>query len=710
MSTADIIGRINRLQRSMLFKIIASCVVVALTIAALIYYGVEQSRTFDQSKDGVQVMVTPGATPTSGLDAEGVRRREAAREAIEADTQYLNDLLAKQADWGGVAVVGCLVAGIVLCFIWIGLGAVAPVLLGLVALIAWRLKLFGGQNVGFEELSRFDVFLLFVAGMAVLAASFLTMMELLKVLFSYSHPIFAVARNVVAEAVRLRVSLVLIVLLMFGLAALPGLLDPGTPLRYRVQSFLEYGTGGAFWVIAVLVLFLSVGSVTFEQRDRIIWQTMTKPVTAWEYLLGKWLGVVGVAAALLLVSASGVFAFTEYLARQKATGEVSPYVSASSDYVSEDREILQTQVLTARRTVLPTAPEIVHDEVDSEIIRRLERELAQSGQPVTQENLERMSTPDRTEPIRKEIEREIKDQFRTIEDGAVNTYYFDNLQGARRTTWMSVDAAAARLNLSRDDVTTMAQQAKLVSRTTGGRMEIGFLSVEPVMLRYKIQSGSNDPRTVFKVSFWILGQQFPIVRECPLNTAMTLPIAPSAIDENGRLELKVVNGDVVSRIPNGAAMTLASDGFNIFYSVGSYRLNFFRVVFVLWLKLAFLGMVAIAASTFLSFPVAAMISFGILLIAEGASFVWEALNYYDAEVDGKLDLMRLLVRAISLPISWTFRHYSEISPIESLANGQLVSWGLVMQSIMVLGGACVILYVLGVVIFRRRELATYSGQ
>ena len=136
----------------------------------------------------------------------------------------------------------------------------------------------------------------FLGGLGLLSLSFFILMELLKLLFSGAHPVIAIARNVVSEAVRMKVSIVFMVMLLFGLASLPGLLDDSTPLRYRVQSFLQYGTGGTFWIIAVLVLFLAVGSVAFEQRDRIIWQTMTKPVAPWQYLLGKWLGVVGIAA------------------------------------------------------------------------------------------------------------------------------------------------------------------------------------------------------------------------------------------------------------------------------------------------------------------------------------------------------------------------------------------------------------------------------
>lgn len=715
MSVPDVFASVNRAQRTLLFKIIASCVVVALALSFLINYAVQQQRALRDSGTRVEIherekeAASPDA-PAAPLSPDELKRKEASRADAEADAQYINDLLAKRADWTGAAVVSGFVAVVLLGFIWIGLGAVAPILLGLIALVSWRLKLFSPQDVSYEELGTFDVILLFVAAIAIMTASFLALMEVLKLVLGRSHPVLAVARNVVAEAVRLRVSLVLIILLMFGLAALPGLLDPGTPLRYRVQSFLEYGTGGAFWIIAVLVIFLSVGSVTFEQRDRVIWQTMTKPVTSWQYLLGKWLGVVGVAAVLLMVSATGVFAFTEYLSRQKAMGEVSPYIASGTQFVAEDRAILESQVLASRRTILPTAPDVVNEEVESEITQRIQRSLVQAGEAITPESIEAQRTPEHVAQIRGEVIQEMKDRFRSIDPGQAKVYYFDGLQDLRRTTWESVDSAAERMNLTTDEVKRLADIGRILSRTEGGRTEIGQVRVKPITLRYKIQAGGNDPRTVFKVSFTIPGQANFVVREVPLNTAMTLSIPPSAVDEHGRLQLTVTNGDESTHVANEGTMALAADCFNIFYSAGSYRLNFFRVVLVLWLKLSFLAMVAIAASTFLSFPVAAMISFGVLLIAEGASFVWEALNYYDATVDGKFDIARFIVRMVSLPIAWTFKHYSDITPVQSLSNGEIVSWSVVLWSVILLGGTSAILYTVGVAIFRRRELATYSGQ
>jgi hypothetical protein len=52
---------------------------------------------------------------------------------------------------------------------------------------------------------------------------------------------------------------------------------------------------------------------------------MTKPVASWQYILGKWLGLISLAANLLAICGSAVFLFTEYLKTQPAHGELAAY-------------------------------------------------------------------------------------------------------------------------------------------------------------------------------------------------------------------------------------------------------------------------------------------------------------------------------------------------------------------------------------------------
>ena len=106
----------------------------------------------------------------------------------------------------------------------------------------------------------------------------------------------AVAHTVVKEASRTRLSLVFIVLLLVALPLIPLWLDPDSPLRYRVQTFIARSMGLTFTLAACMTLFLACATVAFEIRDRQIWQLMTKPVNRFSYLLGKWLGVMAVSS------------------------------------------------------------------------------------------------------------------------------------------------------------------------------------------------------------------------------------------------------------------------------------------------------------------------------------------------------------------------------------------------------------------------------
>jgi ABC-type transport system involved in multi-copper enzyme maturation permease subunit len=491
-------------------------------------------------------------------------------------------------------------------------------------------------------------------------------MQAARVLLSGSNPVMAVARNALSEAVRMKISLVFIVILIFLLAALPLLLDPHTPLRYRVQSFLQYGTGGTFWIIAVLVLFFSAASVAFEQRDRQIWQTMTKPVSAWQYVLGKWLGVSLLAAVLLAVCSSGVFMFTEYLRQQPAEGErVREVALGPNDEMTEDRYILESLVMVARERAVP---EVEYHKNDPEFQKGVKAfiEDNRARDPAF------ATDPSAYQKVEDDLFKSLMQHTRAIPPGEERLFTFKGMERARD------------------------------------------LRV-PLTLRYRVDSGSNDPRDLYKMTFMVSNVLLPPV-ETGLGPTHTIQI-PAVVDEKGDLLLHVINGAVVpdqngqmTVVPNRDLASIPEDGLEIYYSAGSYQANFFRVAAVLWVKLAFLAMLAIAASTFLSFPVACLIAFTVFLAAEGAGFLTTSLEYYNATDDkGKVILAKVVIRAVGLAVAWMFRTYSDLKPTERLVDGRMLNWGSVLWGCTVLAAWTAALYGAGVAIFRKRELATYSG-
>jgi ABC-type transport system involved in multi-copper enzyme maturation permease subunit len=652
------IGALNRLQKTRWFKIVASVVVAVVGISIATTYAVTRA-----AQRAEQVVVNDEAVRDIRIEDAKTDEEKALAERVqmertsaEAAARVVNDILRAKADPTGFGVMVGIGVGLALAVIWMGLGLTslaAAVLLALLALPPWYL----GNRYDWPRVRGLG---LFIGAVGVLSFAFVVLMEVLRAALSGSNPVLSIAKNVVNEAVRMKVSLVFIVMLLLALAALPGLLDPSTPLRYRVQAFLQYGTGGAFWIIAVLVLLLSVGTVAFEQRDKIIWQTMTKPVAAWQYLLGKWLGVAGVAAVLLGVSSAGVFLFTEYLRDQRAMGEVSPYVGVDNpNDIAEDRFVLETQVLSARQSVGPEIPKLTDESLVKEVKTTVEK--LQAADP------QYSPGPEQLAKIAEEIEKQRVTQFLTLEGGGRRSMQFVGLQEVKR------------LN-------------------------------RPITLRYRVSVGADDPRYTHKVSF-LFPNVPPRVQQVPLGQAMSLDISPVAISEKGVLDIEVINGDFFEQVATDQTMSFPPDGIEVFYPVGTYRSNFFRAMTVLWLKLAMLAMVGVCAATFLSFSVASLVAFGTFFIAESTGFLIKSLDYFSSETtEGGIDFFRLIVRAIAVPIAKLFQTYSELAPTANLVDGRMLSWGQVILAVVVLGLVTAVLYVVGVIIFQRRELATYSGQ
>lgn len=674
MILGDLFGRLNRFQGTLLFKTIASAVLTVAVVTVAVSYAISVHRAAesDSSASAAAPAQAEGQTPDGPQrnigDAAEVDPELARLLSAEVlTTKAIDQVLKRRADPTAVAV-GCAVAwGIGMLVIWLDLGLTYLALLLVTALVVAPMIAAGRFAPPLSSVAplaqKLETAGKFLAAVVALTASFAALMRGLRLALSSKGPITAIARNVVLEAVRMKVSLVFIVMLVFVLAALPGLLHESTPLRYRVQSFLQYGTGGAFWIIAILVLFLSVGTVAFEQRDRVIWQTMTKPVAAWQYLLGKWLGVVGVAAVLLAVATSGVFLFTEYLRNQTALDEVRPYVARDAELggarLSEDRFVLETQVLAAREIVRPSLPELPPAEKEAEYRRRLEAEM-RDDPGVRDDAYNRQRIMD-------QIDSEFLGSLLTIGPGLVQRYLFEGLHEARDS----------------------------------GRL---------LSLRYRIRAGGDDPRDFYRLTFVLQGGEH-IVRECPLDHTLTLDLSPAAINSDGTLEIFIVNGDVERNASNPKTIVFPPDGIELYYAAGSYRMNFLRVALLLWLKLAFLAMVGVAASTFLSFPVASLVAFGTFLMAESSAFLAGSLDYFGGEWGERdFELWRFIVRSVAEPVIWIFQFYSRLRPTEYLVDGILIHWSSVAKSILLVAVLVAVLYAVGVLVFRRRELAIYSGQ
>lgn len=672
MKLRETLAKLDRLQQTRGFKITATIVVAAIALTAAIGYAVlvtgpakdalDERYSFleDFDEDGrPRPEVDLDAETSSEFDQEQATGEEeleleafeSARQSAVVEAQRITAglLRARLNPWNVFIAAGA-VGAVFIAAIWLGLGLTYVGVNLALAIVVTPLALFSAtQGVA-----------VLIGGAGQLALAFATLLRVAAISLGGSTPVTAVARTVLTEAVRMKLSGVFIVLLVFGLAGLPALLDPQEELRYRVQSFLQYAMGGTYVLVAMLTLFFSVATVAFEQRDKIIWQTMTKPVGAWQYVLGKWLGIVTLNACLLGVCGAGIFMFTEYLRAQPAIGERVAYDSGAAGPISEDRLILETRVLTARRVVGATPP-VLPD--DPEFLNAAQEQIEQlrAADPSFAD------TPSELNFALSQLYEDVRRRNRTVPPGQGRTFIFEGLGEA-----------------------------------------IGEQGV--ITFRFAIDAGTNRPDYTYKVTF-VFDNQPPVVRETALGFGQFITVGPWAVnDETGEMAVQVYNADIFTGETNPSTISFPDDGLEVSFPVGGFRANFLRVVTVLWIKLGFLAMVGIFTGTFLSFPVAGLVTAVTAAAAEGAAFIADGVDKFATRNrEGETLWFNTGIARIADLVSDAFLPYATMKPMDRLVEGLALPWneafagsGVVLVWIGVLFGAAVFA-------MRRRELAIYSG-
>lgn len=379
----------------------------------------------------------------------------------------------------------------------------------------------------------------------------------------------AVARTVVDESIRMRAALVLLIVLVLSLPLLPLLLDADERLEYRVQFLLTWALGSTTLLLGLLNVFLGCGSLSGDIDSSRIHMTLTKPLGRAEYLVGKWAGLVAVNALLVIVAGIGIYAFTRLLA-------LSPAVSDGDRYSVDER------VLTARQSVRPAHPagDAYAKEVE-QVIDDFEKEM-----------------PDAFRKDRQATRQSIREQYvrkwHTIVPDKVSEYVFSGLTHAKR-------------------------KAPIVQ-----------LRIRPY------GEGSGYDRADVRFAIWLNGRPYPyrdgehIPYTLAGQTTHTIDIPTSVIDDRGDLRLTIENRNLL--LPGATQPTtiglVPGKGLEILEPVGSFGQNYLKCLLVVWLKLAMVAAVAVAATTFLGFPMAVLLSLMIFISAFGSGFVSDSLELY----------------------------------------------------------------------------------
>jgi len=158
------------------------------------------------------------------------------------------------------------------------------------------------------------------------------------------------------------------------------------------------------------------------------------------------------------------------------------------------------------------------------------------------------------------------------------------------------------------------------------------------------------------------------------------------------------------------------DGFEVLYPEGGFANNFLRGLGIILCWMAVLAALGLAAASFLSFPVAAFLSLGVLTVVLSSGTLANAVS--DGSLMGFNSETNVqghsILDAVALPLFRAVLHLVELakdfSPVDSLSSGRTIAWSQLgrafAQVVLLLGGG---LALFGITVFTRRELATAQG-
>ena len=132
--------------------------------------------------------------------------------------------------------------------------------------------------------------------------------------------IWAVATNTIKQAIRMKVAVVFLILLLVLLSAMGFSTTGDGTLKGRLQTFVSYGLSLTSILLSLLTIIISIYTITSDIEQRQIYTVITKPIRRFEFLPGKLLGVILLDIVLLSLFAVIIYTVTIYTPKfSKAT-------------------------------------------------------------------------------------------------------------------------------------------------------------------------------------------------------------------------------------------------------------------------------------------------------------------------------------------------------------------------------------------------------
>ncbi len=376
--------------------------------------------------------------------------------------------------------------------------------------------------------------------------------------------IWAVARNTIRQAVRMKVALVFIALLLILLPLLALTVTGDGTLKGRLQTFVSYGLSLTSLLLCLLTIIISIYTITSDIEQHQVYTVVTKPIRRYQILLGKVLGVLTLDLTLLALFAALIY--TGVMVMPRLT-EASP----------EEREDARNEFYTARASLKPPVLDVAKEvqTLYDKLKREDQLEVAYPGLS-TSEVLRQLTTRVRLERQAAGVSQGVVWEFRDVRPADPNQYLFIRFKY---------------------DVSETPNEDMLY-----GHWEVG----DPR------QASTERLRTPIAVA----------ERKDTVRKFHEIAVPARVVAPDGYVSVLFVN------MPQNDTTVIfpLDDGLEVLYKVGGFEANYLRGCLLILCRLIFLACLGTLAASFLSFPVAILFCLVIFLTGTVSGFLLESFD------------------------------------------------------------------------------------
>ncbi len=379
--------------------------------------------------------------------------------------------------------------------------------------------------------------------------------------------IWAVARNTIKQALRLKIAAVFIVLLLVLLPVMGLKMTGDGTLKGHLQAFVSYSLSLTALLLSLLTIFAATYTLTGDVKDKQVYTILTKPIRRYEFVMGKFLGIVIIDAGLLLLFSAIIYGIT---------------ISLPTFKKADSKELAQVrnEFFTARTSLKPEKPDVSSD-VDSAY-----NKLKDSGElpagvdehPVARRN------------YKKELAQRISQRKRAAAVGEELVWQFDNVRPEDPNQDLFV------------------------------RFKYN-VAVNPPDMEVYSRWFIGDDRQIQTTGI-IETPIYTVERKDFVGTFHEIEIPADAVASDGYLMLAFQNVP----LNNTVVFFPSEDGLELLYKADTFTANFSRAVLLIFIRLVFLAALALFAGSFLSFPVAILLCLAVFAMANMSGFINESFD------------------------------------------------------------------------------------